>query len=147
MQGLSITPRVLEILDLAVLDTVVAKKQGDSTDAVRELNQVTTPEELKALVTDVYVDVSQNPSRKSWTNRSKVSKCLTTSTLLFSLAHDRMILPVELLFLQGHTREVQIPPSMSQNAIRDLAGEGMNLACLGSLLYCLRITNLLKPSD
>ena len=146
MTGLSKTNRILEILDLAVIDTLVAKHQGSSTDAIIELNRATSPRELKALMSDIYVDVSQNPVRKAWTNRNRVSKCLTTSTQLFSLARDRMILPIELLYLQGHTREVRIPSSMSQTSIRDLAGEGMHLACLGTLLYCLRITNMLEPS-
>ena len=144
MTGLSQTNRTLEILDLAVIDTLVAKHQGSAADAIFDLNRATSTGGLKALMSDIYVDVSQNPARKPWTNRAGVSKCLTTSTQMFSLARDRMVLPLELLYLQGHTREVRVPPSMSQSSIRNLAGEGMHLACLGTLLYCLRITHMLE---
>ena len=145
LQGLQATPRILEILDLAVLQKAVSTHQGCAEAAVQDLKKLGTAKSLKTFMSDVYADVSQNPCRQPWTNRFGVSKCLTTSTHMYAFARDRIVLPLELLFLQGHTREVRIPSGMSQNSIRNLAGEGMNLACLGSLLYCLRLTDMLGP--
>lgn len=145
LKGISQTPRILELMDLAVLQKAMFKHCGDVDEAIRELNQLDTSKKLKDFMAGFFIDVSQNPIRRPWTNRYGVTKCLTTSTCLCSFTGDRTVLPVELLHMQGHTREVMVPNSMAQNSIRDLAGEGMHLACLGSLLYCLRITEMLKP--
>ena len=148
LKGLSPAPRIVEVLNLAVYDRLLRQKpeKTEGPKLLKSLQKLDVSKRalrLKALMQDMYVDVSQNPARRAWTNHAGVSKCLTTTTCMYSFGRDRVCLPVELLFLQGHTREVILPGKMSQNAIKNLAGEGMCLPCLGSLLYCLRLTKLL----
>ena len=94
----------------------------------------------KDLLKNVFCDVSQNPKRSSFTNSRGVTGCLATSTALYSFGHDRIVLPVELAMFQGHRRGFQYPSSISSNQIRDLAGEGMCLPCLGTIIWCMYLT-------
>ena len=91
----------------------------------------------RELLRDVYCDVSQNPQHKNCTNSAGISGCLATSTVLYSYRLDRIVLPVELAMIQGHRRGFQFPECVSSNQIRDLAGEGMALPCLGTIVWCM----------
>ena len=134
--GLTMTARVSEILGLAAL--AVFKAHGIDYKDPDQL------EHAKEALRHIYVDVSQNPTRRAWTNpATSVSKCLTTSTCLYSFGRGRRVLPGELMFLQGHSKEICIPESMTPSGLRDLAGEGMTLPCLGSLVLGLRLAFIL----
>lgn len=89
----------------------------------------------KKLLRDVFCDVSQNPKFGAFTGSSGNAPCLATSTRMFSFGEDRWVLPIELLYWQGHSRGIRIPEGMKSNEIRDLAGEGMCLPCFGTVLW------------
>ena len=116
----------------AILDLVAAEHLGRS--------KFNLPfEKKKQLLQHVYCDTSQNPRYRAFTNAQQISPCLATSTTLYSFGLDRQILPVELLYLQGHSRTMRIPNSVKSNKVRDLAGEGMSLPCLGTILWALHV--------
>ena len=134
--GLQQTQRNMTCIDLALLQFL-------GVDGARNLTKCsqTTAE---AMVAELFVDVSQNPCRKAFTNPSnKVSKCLTTSSSLYSCGKDRVVLPLELLFFQGHNADLQIPADMKQDALKELAGEGICLPCLATLVVALVGSGLL----
>ena len=126
--GVPGTPRVHQIIDaVAVLK-------------LREfgaLNRVTLEsfQTMKDVLKDVFVDISQNPRQRCFTNRQGINHCLATSSQLYSYGADRMLLPFELLLLQGHRRGLQLPSNMRSNQIKELAGEGMSLPCLGTVVW------------
>ena len=131
--GLPRTHRVFEVLELAVLQTLGTPDRI----AKGKKNQKWLKEQV--IAADLVVDISQNPVRKAFTKNGKWP-CLTTSSQLYSFARDSMLLPIEHLLLQGHRRSVHVPRSMSvkgQQHIKDLAGEGMSLPCLGLLIWCM----------
>lgn len=131
-KGLNVTERVGEILEI-----VAAVKLVES--GVNILQDLPFSHK-KELLKHVYCDVSQNPKFKSHTNQEGITGCLTTSTLLYSFGRDRVVLPVELAMIQGHRRGFKFPPEMPSSKIRDLMGEGMNLPCLGTVVWCLYLT-------
>jgi hypothetical protein len=85
----------------------------------------------------VYVDTSQSHGRRCFTSDSGNTNCLTTSTQLYSFGRDSLVLAKELMFLQGHKRDIVIPSGMSDAKLADLAGEGICLPCLASVLWAL----------
>ena len=92
-------------------------------------------EEKQKRLQNIYLDISQNPKFKSCTNAQGITGCLSTSTALYSYGQDRMLLPVELLYIQGHSRTLEVPDLLTGSQIRDLAGEGICLPCLGTLVW------------
>ena len=132
--GLRVTERISEILEIVA--TVKLMELGQNL-----LEAVTIPfSQKKKLLEHVYCDVSQNPMFKNYTNKDGISGCLTTSTTLYSFGRDRLVLPCELAMFQGHRRGFRFPPSRPSLQIRDLMGEGMNLPCLGTVVWCLYAT-------
>ena len=132
--GISATNRAKACTDLAVLQYL-----GVET-AARSMNNL---EDQTNLLSDLFVDLSQNPCRKAFTNQQGFTKCLTTASALYSFQKDRAVLPLELLLFQGHTKELKIPATMSPDAVRSLAGEGIALPCLATLLVAMIGTGLL----
>ena len=136
LPGLKKVPRILEVLDLAVLGYL-----GE------QLRPNMSMRDMQEQCSELFTDVSQNPARRSYTHRaqdqSNVSKCLTTSTVLYTHGRDRLVLPQELLYFQGHSLDVRVPPGMKASALRDLAGEGICLPCLATLIYALHHTDSL----
>ena len=138
----NMTTRRKEVLDLACISWL----QKDGQDAV-EVARSKTPAQMKDLCKDLFTDVSQNPARKCWTGKDNTSKCLTTSSALYCRKYDRLALPLELLRFQGHDVDVKLPPpaAVKQSDLHDLAGEGMNLACLATVVQALLVTDSLIP--
>ena len=132
--GIPQTERVREIIEMVALEKL--KQKGVDLGKVESMTFSTK----QTLLKDVYVDVSQNPKHKSCTNAKGITGCLATSTCLYSYGRDRVVLPTELSMIQGHRRGFFFPETMSSNQIRDLAGEGMNLPCLGTILWCMYLT-------
>ena len=126
--GISKMPRVK-----ALLDVIAFEKLGV---AQLELSF----QEKKQALRNVFCDLSQNPRFRSYTNCEGVTGCLCTSTVLYSFHRDGAVLPLELLRFQGHRRDLVIPEEMSSNQVRDLAGEGMALPCLGTVLWAVYLT-------
>ena len=83
----------------------------------------------------VYVDISQNHVRRPFTNASGITGTLTTSTMLYSFGRQGFILPYELLLFHGHSRTLRVPEAVSSSNLKALAGEGMSLPCVGSILW------------
>ncbi len=132
MTGLSKTSRAWECIDLAFLQYLGPEKA---------LDQSISLEEISSSVKELFVDVSQNPSRRSFTNASSdVTKCLTTSSLLYSYCREGAVLPLEHLLMQGHRTDVSIPETMTQSALSALAGEGFCLPCAGLVIFSLLAT-------
>lgn len=127
--GVPRTQRVCEIMDTVVM--IKLKEKGQLQGA----NKLSF-ERLKTLLHDVFLDISQNPRQKCYSNSSGITHCLATSTQLYSFGADRMILPFELLMFQGHSRAIRIPPNMRSNQLSHLAGEGMALPCLATVIWC-----------
>lgn len=89
----------------------------------------------KQMLKGVFCDISQNPKYRSCTSSEGFTGCLATSTMLYSYGKDRVVLPFELVLFQGHRRGIRFPTNMKPSKIRDLAGEGMSLPCLGSIIW------------
>ena len=119
--------RVQALLDVAAAEALGPSHWKDSYDV------------KKQLLKNVYMDVSQNPTHKAVT-RAGISPCLCTSSSIYSFGADRFILPFELLLWQGHRRTLRIPESMRSSELRSLAGEGICLPCLGSIIWALYLT-------
>ena len=128
-QGISRSPRVM-----AILDTVAIHVLGGAAAAARALAMPTRVQFIEAAMRNTIVDISQNPIRRAFSNSSGEAKCLTTSSTLYSYRRDSLMLPLEKLFVQGHGRDTQIPDSMTCNALEELAGMGISLPCLATLL-------------
>ena len=133
--GISQTDRVLNILDCVAIE-----KLGGAKMAATALNSPVAQQILMAAVEDVFVDVSQNPVRRAYTGSQGLSKCLHTATSLYSFQRDGVILPYELMQFQGHGLDIEIPSSMRQKELKDLAGQGICLPCLGLVVTALLMT-------
>lgn len=131
--GISVTDRIRELLDLAAVQSLIYKG--------KKLNEIATMNRglKESYLYDLYCDVSQNPRFACFTNSKGIAPGLATSTIMYSYAKDRLVLPLELLMFQGHRRGVKLPQTVKSQQIRDLAGEGMNLASLGSVIWALYV--------
>ena len=141
LRGLSKSARVKEILNLATLDFLTPEQLR----AVRSsTSQDARKKSLRGFCHELFTDVSQNPARKSHTSRKHLaSKCLTSSSVLYSHARDRLVCPLELLLFQGHSLETRVPSAMRQTSLRDMSGQGMALPCLATIVYALHHTDSL----
>ena len=135
LTGLSKTTRILNILDC-----VVISKLGGAAAASEVLANPRSELLLKAALEDVFVDVSQNPARRSFTGKGGVSKCLHTATSLYSFQRDGLVLPFELMLFQGHSLDSRVPQEMKQKELHDLAGQGICLPCLGLIIVSLMLS-------
>ena len=130
--GFAQNPRVLSILDAVACEVLGKQNLSKSWNEKRQL--------LK----HVYVDLSQNPCRRSFT-QGGLAPSLRTSTLMYSFFRDGEILPIELMYMQGHRRLFQVGDLPAQD-LRALAGEGMSLPELGSVLWSAYLLLCLDPS-
>ena len=120
LTGVPKTQRVRECIELAAIAHV--GPPGKHPNSVREILQ------------DVYIDISQNPCRMAWTNSQQITKCLTTSSLLYAFHRDSVVLPLEMMIWQGHRGDLALPTSMPQNALKELSGQGICLPCLATIV-------------
>jgi hypothetical protein len=51
-----------------------------------------------------------------------------------------MVLGFEHMLLQGHRSDIQVPETMTDHDLRVLAGEGIALPCLGTIVWAMLIT-------
>ena len=124
-QGLTATPRVKGILDVAACCMLKDRDvpAGSADDAAEAL-------------ADAYVDVSQNPCRKPWTNKHGVNHTLCTGSCLYSYQQDRLLFAEEYMYLQGWSRGICAKEEV-QPRLKELAGLGISLPCLASLIWSL----------
>lgn len=86
-----------------------------------------------------YIDVSQSLSRHCHTNRAGINRAFTTSTLLYSYSRDSVITGKEMLMIHGHNSGFVIPETVSESSAKDLAGEGMAVPCLSSVIWAIHM--------
>ena len=90
-----------------------------------------------------YIDVSQDVQRRPWT--LNWLRSLTTSTELFAMAEDRLLIPEEHYRLLGYPPDINLD-NLSKLAKKDLAGEAMSPASVGLILLCA-LNALFPPSS
>ena len=124
-----LTPRVSAILNMVVAEKVKSSKLRKETKAA-----------VKKTIAKTVVDVSQNPSRKTFTNKDGFMRTMTSSSKLVHLGRGSILLPREMLWLQGHNQNCHMPEHVSMDQIRKLAGEGMALPCLAVCIWSQFLT-------
>ena len=112
----------------SLVDCVVWAKLGSS-------NRSMSWGEKQECLKHTYVDTSQNHCRRPYTNSKGVTGTLTTSSHIYSFGRDSYILPKEMLLWHGHSRAITIPDNVKASQLKALAGEGMSLPCIGSVLW------------
>lgn len=112
-----------------MIDAVVWEKLG------RNALNMSRPEKAQYLK-QVFVDISQNPCRRPYTNTKGITGTMTTSSAYFSFGRDNMVTPFEQLLWHGHSRALKVPDSVRAGQLKALAGEGMSLPCVGLVLWC-----------
>lgn len=123
-----------------MLDCVAIASLGGASAAKAVMKSKNAEKIIAAALEDVYIDVSQNPCRRPFSNSQGIMKCLTTSTILYSFRRDGLVLPFELMLLQGHGLDTRIPASLSQRQLHDLAGMGICLPCMGIVFLSMMLT-------
>lgn len=122
-KGLNVTPRVKDLIDIIVIQEMKAKDLPAS--------------EIGESLTEMFLDVSQSLSRNAHTQKG-TNKCLTTATQNYSFKQDRVVLGLESLVFQGYPRgELKVPNHFSNQHLKELAGEGMCLPCLATVMWSL----------
>lgn len=89
------------------------------------------------VMSEMFMDVSQSHTRNAHTGSDGCQKCLTTATQNYSFSQDRLVLPLELLHWQGYPSTLKVPFNVSQNDLRDFAGEGMFLPSLATVVWSI----------
>lgn len=123
--GLNVTPRIKDVLDVVAAHHM---KMLDQSAA-----------DVSAHLSNVMVDVSQGLSRKAFTSRG-CHKCLTTSTSNYSFGAKRAVTPFESMLMQGYPKTLAVPSHIKVSELKTLAGEGMRLACVATVLWALWVT-------
>jgi len=134
-RGLSVTPRVL-----AILDCVTIQMLGGFEMTKSLLQQPDATFRIEHAMEAVICDVSQNPVRRAFSNSQGIAKCQTTSSILYSFGADRIVTAYEQMLLQGHSRSMQLPDSMKQKDVSDLAGMGISLPCFAACIVAMLCT-------
>ena len=130
-QGLDLKrqKRALDLVDCAWVSAYKRAKLETTGEALQH-----------GLHNDLFVDVSQNHVRRPLSCKDGNLRTLLTSSMLYHYGTDRVLLPVEHLFLQGYDHEVVIPDGVSSEDVRKLAGEAIALPSLASVLWSLHLT-------
>jgi hypothetical protein len=124
--GVPRTGRVLDFLDMVCADKIKNLRSP-------------TPQNIKVALTGVYADYSQSHGRRNFTSNANMSRCLCTSSSLYSYDRDTMILPLEMLMWHGHPKDVKIPPKMTQGQLKIMAGSGMALQSLSTVIWGIHL--------
>ena len=69
-----------------------------------------------------------------------MNRTQTTSSVLYSFNTDSVLVGKEMLLLQGQSSKLQIPEHTKDHVLRELAGEGMSVPCIGLVLWSLFLT-------
>ncbi|CAE7197677.1 unnamed protein product [Symbiodinium sp. CCMP2592] len=128
--GLGNNARMLEALDCFVASEL--KRVQPNADC--------EPVHVQSMMEGKFMDVSQSVKRNKHSTPTGFVHTLTTSTLLYSFSLDRVLSGREMLSLHCQPRDLVIPEEVRDSQVRDLAGEGMALPCLASVVWCLYLT-------
>ena len=134
--GLSKTARVLELLDLVCLQ---AMSHFAKTAKISQTELFSGKNMDKALE-NVYVDVSQSCSRMVATTQKGVTPTFTTSSQVYSFRLDRLLTPAEIMLIHGHSLQTRFPLDLTAANLRRLAGEGMAVYCVATVIWCVFLT-------
>ena len=129
LAGVSPTTRVKEILNCVCMEILGGAYVTQELMKKQNFHRL-----VRKQMAGVVCDLSQNPHRRAFTNVDCISKCMTTSSILYSFQHDRVILPVEMMLIQGHRENLRIPVSLSPGQLHDLAAMGISLPNLATLV-------------
>jgi len=128
IQGISLNARIS-----AILNMVTAEKIGGDKRKSKD--------EILSAVSCTVVDVSQNPMRRNYTPSHGTNHTMCTSSVLVHLGKFRTVVPAEMMLWQGHNiSRLTYPDSESNRTWRSLAGEGMALPSIGTVIWCLFLT-------
>ena len=118
--------RSLDLLDCSVISA--AKKARKTVTGVQ------------CELADKLIDISQSHERRPLPGGT--NRCLTTSSRLFWFQQRRLLTGIEHMLLQGYTLPMitAVPKTVSNNDLKDIAGEGIALPCLGSIVWALKLT-------
>ena len=134
-KGIKLTGRIMAILDCVTMHTL-----GGYDKTLSVLQQPDAAHHIEQAMQSVICDVSQNPVRRAFSNSQGIAKCQTTSSVLYSFGKDRIVTAYEQMLLQGHSRSMQLPSTMKQKDVSDLAGMGISLPCLALCLVTMLCT-------
>lgn len=95
---------------------------------------------------NVFIDISQNPCRRPFTNAEGITGTMTTSSLYYSFERDAAVTPYEQLLWHGHSRTMRVLQSTTSAQLKSLAGEGMSLPCVGTVLWAGMLIRFLADS-
>ena len=134
-----------QTLDLqkAGLGTVGCKRTLDLLDCVTlaaAKKARTTVKRVEQLLSETLVDVSQSHDRRPLPKLEGPNRCLTTSSSLFWFQQRRLLCPVEHMLLQGYTLPLQVPQTVSNHQLTSIAGEGIALPNLATIVWALKLT-------
>ena len=132
LAGVSATLRVKEILNCLCMEVL-----GGAKATLKLMQKDDFYSVVKAKMSGYICDLSQNPCRHAYTNAEGINKCMTTSSILYSFDRDRVILPLEMMLIQGHKDSLRIPPSTSPSELHDLAAMGISLPNLACILLAI----------
>ena len=139
LRGVSPTPRHHAILNCLTMEVI-----GDVLLCRTLLASPEGQAELRRRMAPVFVDLSQNPSRRAFSNRDGIMKCLTTSSRVYSFAADRLTVPAELMACQGHDVDnMLVPEAMTLKEMKDVAGMGICLPNLAVYILAMRSAMIL----
>ena len=85
---------------------------------------------------DTLLDISQSHDRRAFSKEGR-ARTLTTSSRLFAFSQNRLLTPLEHMIMQGYSEGLVVPSTVSASAVRRMAGEGMALPCLATILLAI----------
>lgn len=137
-QGIGVpkTPRVLELLDLVCLQTM---SHFAKTAKISQKDMFSGTNMAKALENQ-FVDVSQSCSRMVATTQKGVTPTFTTSSQVYSFRLDRLLTPAEIMLIHGHSKQTRFPLDFTPAHLRRLAGEGMAVYSVATVIWCVFLT-------
>ena len=111
------------MMDLAILDRCQA--------LCLDPDKVGSCQTVRALIAeDFFVDLNSSIERKPWTHVTVGA--ITTRTVLYSFAHDRLLKPQELLWICGRAPVVG---NFTERDLCDLVGNAMCAQTMSVLLH------------
>ena len=99
----------------------------------RSTKDLTNPVHITAVRDCLLVDISQDISRRPWSNRLGT---FTTSAQIYSFRLGRVLLEEEKFYFLGFPRNTKFS-SLSMHALRDLSGDAMALPSVTMVIYSL----------
>ena len=127
LHGVPRAPYVIELMDIAWASR--CRSLGFDVYAL-------TPEQENQASTDFWLNITQSLDRKPWfAGRRRTS---TTSTIVYSFQHDRLLCPVEYLMQHGlPSSDVVQLRGLEPKDVYDLSGEAFALPSISSFLFAM----------